>query len=169
MRGGWFLETVRPEAVRSGSMARKAVGKLLIAAVLAGLALLGPGVADAGVAVKTGLYKGKTTQQAVTDSFRKIQFKVKKGKVTLTTEPSVAREFCVSSPVFTLGGATATKKLGRNRTFTFTHTFLGNKFDKIYGRFVSPTEVQGFAVYHFAAQDLCSGGKARVNFTAKHK
>ena len=42
-------------------MARKAVGKLLIAVVLAGLGLLGPGVADAGVAVKTGLYQGQTT------------------------------------------------------------------------------------------------------------
>jgi hypothetical protein len=38
-------------------MARKAVGKLLIAAVLAGLVLLGPGAAAAGVAVKTGRYK----------------------------------------------------------------------------------------------------------------
>ena len=54
-------------------MGRKAVGKLLIAAVLAGLVVMGPGVADAGVAVKTGLYKGKTTQQAVTDSFRTIE------------------------------------------------------------------------------------------------
>ena len=150
-------------------MGRKAVGKLLIAAVLAGLVVMGPGVADAGVAVKTGLYKGKTTQQAVTDSFRKIQFKVKKGKVILTTEPSVARDDCVSTPVFTLGGATASKKLGRGRSFTFTHTFFGNKFDKIHGRFVSPTEVQGFAIYHFFAQDLCSAGRAKVNFTARHK
>src|SRR5919198_5881732 len=99
-------------------MARKAVGKLLIATVLAGLALLGAGVADAGVAVKTGLYKGKTTQQAVTDSFRKIQFKVKKGKVTLTQEPSVAREDCVSTSVFTQDG-NPKHKIGRNRTFTF--------------------------------------------------
>ena len=44
-------------------MARKAVGKLLMAAVLAGLVLVGPGVADAGVAVKTGIYKGKTTSR----------------------------------------------------------------------------------------------------------
>jgi hypothetical protein len=149
-------------------MARKAVGKLLIAAVLAGLVLLGPGVADAGVPVKTGLYKGKTTQQAVTDSFRKIQFKVKKGKVTLTLEPSVAREDCVSTSVFTQDG-NPSHKLGRNRTFTFTRTFLGNKVDKIHGKFVSSNEVEGFAIYHFSAQDLCSGGKARVNFTAKHK
>jgi hypothetical protein len=149
-------------------MARKAVGKLLIVAVLAGLALLGPGVADAGIAVKTGLYKGKTTQQAVADSFRKIQFKVKKGKVTLTLEPSVARESCVSTSVFTQDG-NPRHKLGRNGTFTFTHTFFGNKVDKIHGRFVAPNEVEGFAIYHFFPQDLCSGGKARVNFTAKHK
>jgi hypothetical protein len=149
-------------------MARKVVGKLLISAVLAGLGLLGPGVADAGIAVKTGLYKGKTTQEAVSSSFRKIQFKVKKGKVTLTLEPSVAREACVSTPVFTMDG-NPSHKLGRNRTFTFTHTFLGNKFDRIHGRFVSSNEVEGFAIYHFFAQDLCSGGKARVNFTAKHK
>jgi hypothetical protein len=147
----------------------QAVGKLLVVGVLAGLVLLGPGVADAGVAVKTGLYKGKTTQQAVTDSFRNVKFKVKKGKVILTTEPSVARGDCVSTPVFTLGGATASKKLGRSRSFTFTHTFFGNKMDKIHGRFVSSNEVQGYAIYHFFAQDLCSGGKARVNFTARHK
>jgi hypothetical protein len=34
---------------------------------------------------------------------------------------------------------------------------------------VSSNEVQGYAIYHFFAQDLCSGGKARVNFTARHK
>jgi hypothetical protein len=149
-------------------MARKAVGKLLVAAVLAGLALLGPGVADAGIAVKTGLYKGKTTQLAVAESFRKIQFKVKKGRVTLTAEPSVAREDCVSTSVFTQDGQPS-HKLGRNRTFTFTHTFFGNKIDKIHGRFVAPDEVQGYAIYHFFAQDLCSAGRAKVNFTAKHK
>jgi hypothetical protein len=150
-------------------MARKAVGKLLIAAVLAGLVALGAGVADAGVAVKSGKYKGSTTQQAVAQTFRKIQFTVKKRKVILTTEPSVARESCVSAPVFTLGGTTATKKLGGNGTFTFTHTFFGNKIDRIHGRFVSSDEVEGFAIYHFSAQDLCSAGKARVNFTARHK
>jgi hypothetical protein len=150
-------------------MARKAVGKLLIAAVLAGLVVLGPGVADAGIAVKTGKYKGSTTQQAVSDSFRKLQFTVKKGKVTLRVEPTVARESCVSTPVFTIDGATPTHKLGRNGTFTFTRTFLGTKIDKIHGRFVAPDEVEGYALYNFSAQDLCSAGKAKVNFTAKHK
>jgi hypothetical protein len=150
-------------------MARKAVGKLLIAAVLAGLVVLGPGVADAGVPIKTGKYKGKTTQEAVNSSFRAIHFTVKKGKVTLTTEPSVGFQSCVSTPVFTLGGTTVSKKLGRNRAFTFAQTFFGNKIDKIHGRFTSSNEVQGFAIYHFSAQDLCGTGKSRVNFTAKHK
>jgi hypothetical protein len=149
-------------------MARKAVGKLLIAAVLAGLVVLGPAAADAGVAVKSGLYKGKTTQRAVTDSFKRIQFKVKKGRVTLTLEPTVARESCVSTPVFTQDGKPRSK-LGRNGTFTFTRTFFGSKINKIHGRFVGPDEVEGFAIYHFFPQDLCSGGRARVNFTAKHK
>ena len=149
-------------------MARQAVGKLVIAAVLAGLVVLGPGVADAGVAVKSGLYKGKTTQQAVTDAFRKIQFKVEKGKVTLTLEPSVARGSCVSTSVFTEDGS-PTHKLGKNGTFTFTHTFLGTKVDKIHGRFVAPNKIEGFALYNFSAQDLCSAGKSKVNFTAQQK
>lgn len=150
-------------------MARKAVGKLLIAAVLSGLVVLGPGVADAGVAVKTGKYKGKTTQEAVNSAFRTIQFTVKKGKVILTTEPSVGFQSCVSTPVFTLGGTTVSKKLGRNRAFTFAQTFFGNKIDKIHGRFTSSNEVEGFAIYHFSDQGLCGTGKSRVNFSAKHK
>ena len=124
--------------------------------------------AGAGTPIKRGTYTGKTTQAAVNDPFRKIEFKVTKGRVTLTTEPSVAREDCVSSPVFTLDG-TPSKKLGRDRTFTITHTFLGNKIDKIHGKFVESNEIEGYAIYHFAAQDLCSAGKSRVNFTAKHK
>jgi hypothetical protein len=151
-------------------MSRKESVRILLPAVaLAALFLGGPGAADAGVTVKSGKYKGSTTQQAVSPTFRKIQFTVKKGKVILTGEPSVAREYCVSAPVFTLGGTTASKKLGGDGAFTFTHTFLGNKIDRIHGRFVSSNEVEGFAIYHFSSQDLCSGGKARVNFTAKHK
>ncbi len=124
--------------------------------------------AGAGTPVKTGQYNGKTTQQAIAPAFRKLSFTVKKGKVTISVEPSVARDNCISSPVFTLDGTSSTK-LGRNRTFTLTHTFFGNKIDKIHGRFVSSNEVQGYALYHFAAQDLCSEGKSKVNFTAKHK
>jgi hypothetical protein len=124
--------------------------------------------AGAGTPVKTGKYNGSTTQAAVTDSFRKIAFTVKKGKVTITQEPSVARDFCVSTPVFTLDGPSS-KKLGRGRAFTLTHTFLGNKIDKIHGKFISSNEVEGYAIYHFQAQDLCSEGKSKVNFTAQHK
>jgi len=125
-------------------------------------------VAGAGTPIKTGKYSGKTTQEAVSTSFRKIGFTVKKGKVTITTEPSVVRESCISNPVFTLDG-TSSKKLGRDRTFTLTHTFLGNKIDKIHGKFVSSNEIEGYAIYHFSAQDLCSAGKSKVNFSAKHK
>jgi hypothetical protein len=143
------------------------------AAALVPLALLvvltqGVVMSGAGTPIKTGKYAGKTTQAAVADTFRKIQFTVKKGKVTITVEPSVARENCISTPVFTQDG-TSSKKLGRDRAFTLTHTFLGNKIDKIHGKFVSSDEIQGYAIYHFSAQDLCSGGKSKVNFTAKHK
>ena len=139
---------------------------LLVVAVAALAA--GVGSAVAGTPIKRGAYTGATTQTVVAGSFRTIEFTVSKGKVTLTTEPTVARELCLSTPVFTLDG-NPTKKLGRNRSFTFTHTFLGDRFDKIHGRFVSPNEVEGYAIYHFPAQDLCSEGKTKVNFTAKHK
>jgi hypothetical protein len=118
---------------------------------------------------KNGNYGGKTDQDAVAAGFRRLQFTLSKGKVTLTTEPTVARGACLSAPVFTLGGATVTKKLSRNRAFSLTSTFLGNKFDKIYGRWVSSTVVEGYAIYHFPAQDLCSEGKTKVNFKAKRQ
>jgi hypothetical protein len=125
-------------------------------------------MAGAGTPVKTGKYSGKTTQEAISTPFRKIEFKVTKGKVTITTEPSVAFGECISTPVFTLDG-TSSKKLGRDRSFTLTHTFFGNKIDKIHGKFVSSNEIEGYALYHFDSQDLCSGGKSKVNFTARHK
>jgi hypothetical protein len=142
----------------------------LTVSALVALVLLAPGAgsAGAGTPLKTGKYSGATTQQAVAASFRKVEFTLKKGRVTLTTEPTVAFGSCLSTPVFTLEG-TASKKLGRNRTFTFTHTFLGNKIDKIHGRFTSSNKVEGYAIYHFSAQDLCGEGKAKVNFTAQHK
>ena len=125
-------------------------------------------MAGAGTPVKTGKYSGKTTQEAISPAFRKIQFTVKKGKVTITTEPSVAFGECISTPVFTLDG-TSSKKLGRDRSFTLTHTFFGNKIDKIHGQFVSSNQIEGYAIYHFFAQDLCSEGKTKVNFTATRK
>jgi hypothetical protein len=138
--------------------------------LLVAIALLAVGAASAGAGtpIKRGAYAGQTAQQAVSAGFRSIQFTVSKGRVTLTTEPTVARGLCLSTPVFTLE-SNPSKKLGKNRTFTFTHTFLGNKFDKIHGRFISPNEVEGYAIYHFPAQDLCSEGRSKVNFTAEHK
>ena len=61
------------------------------------------------------------------------------------------------------------KKLGRNRTFTFTQTFLGNKIDKIHGRFVSSNEVEGFAIYHFSGQDLCRPASRGSTSPREHK
>lgn len=142
--------------------------RLLALALLAALIVIAPGSAGAGTAIKRGTYSGKTDQDAVATGFRRIQFTVSKGKVTLTTEPIVARGLCLSTDVFTQEG-TSSKKLGRNRTFTLTHTFFGSKIDKIHGRFVSSNEVEGYAIYHFFAQDLCLEGKTKVNFKAKHK
>ena len=142
----------------------------IVVALLGALLLLAAGVATAGAGtpIKTGKYSGKTSQESVSPSFRQLQFTVKKGKVTLTTEPTVARGECLSTPVFTLDG-TSSKKLGKDRSFTLTHTFFGSKIDKIHGKFVSSNKVEGYAIYHVQAQDLCSEGKTKVNFTAKHK
>jgi hypothetical protein len=142
----------------------------LTLSALVALLLLAPGAgsAGAGAPLKTGKYTGTTSQEAVANAYRKLEFTLKKGKVTLTTEPTVAFGSCLSTPVFTLEG-TASKKIARNRTFTFTHTFLGDKIDKIHGRFTSSNEVEGYAIYHFSAQDLCGEGRAKVNFTAQHK
>jgi hypothetical protein len=141
--------------------------KLLSLVAVAVLAI-GASSAGAGTPIKRGAYTGQTIQSTVSAGFRSIQFTVSKGKVTLTTEPTVAFGLCLSTPVFTLDGS-PTKKLAKNRSFTFTHTFLGTKFDKIHGRFISPNEVEGYAIYHFPAQDLCPEGRTKVNFTAKHK
>jgi hypothetical protein len=138
------------------------------APAIVALLLLGPVAADAGVAHKNGRYSGKTAQTAVNAPFNQIQFTVKKRRITLTTEPTVARQLCTSGPVFTLDG-TPSKKISKRGTFTFSKTFMGNKFDKISGRFVSSKEIQGFAIYHFPQADLCSAGKAKVAFTASHK
>jgi hypothetical protein len=150
----------RPKRIRRSAPLVALVTMLILAA--------GVGSAGAGSAIKTGAYTGKTTQESVTPSFRQLKFTVKKGKVTLSVEPTVAHGDCLSTPVFTLDG-TSSKKLARDRSFTLTHTFFGNKIDKIHGKFVSPNEVEGYAIYHFQSQDLCSGGKSKVNFTAKHK
>jgi len=136
-----------------------------VALVAAVTFCLGPAAADAGVPHKKGAYTGSTAQTAVNAPFRQIKFTVKKGKITLNTEPTVARGLCFSTPVFTLDGSVS-KKVGKKGTFTFSKTFLGNKFDRITGQFVSPTEIDGFAIYHFQSQDLCSEGKTKVRYTA---
>jgi hypothetical protein len=136
--------------------------------VLAAMLSLGPAAAEAGVSYKTGQYNGKTTQSTVNSPFNQIRFAVKKGRITLTTEPTVARGLCVSFPVFTIDGNPSHKISGRG-TFNFTKTYMGNKFDKITGRFVSTTEIEGFAIYHFPQQDLCSEGKTKVRYTATRK
>jgi hypothetical protein len=145
---------------------RRALVGALLPAVLVVLAA-GSASAGAGVTVKTGKYSGKTAQESVNSPFNKIEFTVKKGKVTLTTEPSVAFGLCISTPVFTLDGPATVRRKGGS--FTFSQTFFGTKIDKIHGKFVSSNEVEGYAIYHFNAQDLCSAGKTKVNFTAKHK
>jgi hypothetical protein len=137
------------------------------AGLLAILALLAAGPASAGAGVKGGQYTGKTAQQAVNAPFNQIQFTVQKGKVTLTTEPSVAFGLCVSTPVFTIDGPVSTKRKGRS--FTFSQTFFGTQIDKIHGSWLSSNEVQGYAIYHFFSQDLCPAGKSKVTFTATHK
>lgn len=147
---------------------RRALVSALLALGVLILLAAGAGPAGAGTPIKTGKYSGSTTQEAVSPGFRLVQFTVKKGKVTLTTEPTVAWGLCLSTPVFTVDG-TSSKKLGKGRTFTLTHTFLGNKIDKIHGKFVSSNEVNGYAIYHFNAQDLCPAGKIKVSFTASHK
>jgi hypothetical protein len=149
-------------------ISRIALSRVIVASVLL-VALVSVGVgsgAAATLAVKGGKYSGKTTQQTVSPAYRKLEFKVKKGKVTLTTEPTVARGACLSTPVFTLGGESPRVKLNARGAFSFTRTFIGSKFDRIKGHFVSPKEVEGIAIYHFFAQDLCSAGKTKVNWSA---
>jgi len=155
-------EATKPRA--PGRPLRLAAAVSLLVAV----ALLAVGAAGAGVPHKNGKYSGKTSHTSVNSPFNQIQFKVKKGRITLTTEPTVARGLCVSAPVFTLDG-TPSKKISRKGSFSFKKTFFGNKFDQINGRFVSSTEIQGTAIYHFQSQDLCSQGKTKVAFTARHK
>ena len=80
--------------------------------VLAALIVLAPGTAGAGTAIKRGTYSGKTDQDAVATGFRRLQFTVSKGKVTLTTEPIVARGLCLSTDVFTQDGTPRARSSG---------------------------------------------------------
>lgn len=114
---------------------------------------------------RSGTYKGKTVQESVSDEARHMELRVKKGKVTLLTEPVIRFGFCLSLPVFTLGGETPVKPLSRRGAFSFTSTFLGTKIDKIEGQFTTEKKIQGTAVYNFASADLCEEGVAKVKFT----
>ena len=129
------------------------------------------GVAGGATEIRSGQYSGKTEQETVADSARKIEFTVKKRKVTLTTEPIVARDLCLSPPVFTLNGETPKKPLSGRAAFSFTHTFVGSKIDKIRGQFVRPTKIEGVAVYNFpdSPSDLCTAGQEKVEFTANRE
>jgi len=114
---------------------------------------------------KSGTYRGKTLQESVADDARRLELRVKKGKVTLLTEPVVRHGSCLSLPVFTLGDVTPVKPLSGRGAFSFTSTFLGTKIDKIEGQFTTEKKIQGTAVYNFAAADLCEEGVAKVKFT----
>ena len=144
----------------SFSRARALIAALALAVAL-GAAL--PGVSAA--AFKGGKYSGSTDQQTVSSGFKKIEFTIKKGKVTLTTEPVVNRGLCFSGPTFTLDG-NPTKPLSKRGAFTFTKTFFGDKIDRIKGKFTSPNTIEGVAVYNFFATDLCTEGSQKVKFSA---
>ncbi|MDP9228475.1 MAG: hypothetical protein M3M99_05410 [Actinomycetota bacterium] len=139
-------------------------------AVIALASVVGESGGAAPIAPKKGEYRGKTAQQAVASSARQIAFKLKGKKISLTAEPLVARNFCVSPPVFLLDVASVSTKFKGNR-FKFTSTFIGSKMDKISGRFVSSTKIEGEVLYHFpeSASGLCGAGTTRISFSAKRK
>jgi len=147
---------------------------LPIAGLLAALALLliPAGAGAAPIEPKKGTYRGKTKQERVADSARRIELKLnaKKTRITLTAEPAVARNFCISPPVFLLDQPSVTTKLKRGR-FGFSRTFVGSKINRIRGTFVTPEKIEGEAIYHFEDSDagLCSAGRTKIRFTATKK
>jgi len=114
-----------------------------------------------------GRYTGFTQQQAVVKSERKLEFKVKGRRIILTKEPLVAFGACVTPPTFLPepGDRRRTKISGRG-TFSFTHTFLGSRIDRISGRFVSDSVIEGEVLYHFHPSATCGGGKTKTTFKA---
>ncbi len=158
-------------------------GVVSTAATLASALALGPFLPAAGAAPEAtggqgevqpqkGTYRGKTQQQSVESSVRVIELKVnrKRTRIELTVEPAVARDFCIAPPVFVLDGAPVSTRLKRGR-FGFARTFVGSRIDRIRGRFVAPGEIEGEAIYHFAASDagLCGAGSTKVRFSAKRR
>jgi hypothetical protein len=117
---------------------------------------------------KDGKYKGATQQETVVKSERSIEFKVKGRRITLTKEPAVALGSCVTPPTFLPEpGDTVHSKISGRGTFSFTHTFLGSRIDKIEGRFVSDSRIEGEALYYFHSSATCDGGKTTTTFKAK--
>jgi hypothetical protein len=149
---------------------RMAPGTLL--ALVGCLAVVALGATSAGAATfKKGTYKGHTKQDRVLKSARAINLKVKGSKISLTAEPAVARNWCISAPVFLLDTDKVTTKLKKGGGFSFSRIFIGTKFDQIKGRLNEEGEIEGTALYHFRDSDsgLCADGKTKVRFKAKLK
>jgi hypothetical protein len=129
-------------------------------------------VGPAKIEPRKGTYRGKTAQRSVESSVRVIELKVnrRRTRIELTVEPTVARDFCIAPPVFVLDGEPATTRLRRGR-FGFSRTFGGSRIDRIEGRFVASDEIEGEAIYHFAASDggLCAAGSTKIRFSAKRR
>ncbi|MGH2956198.1 MAG: hypothetical protein ACRDL6_04300 [Solirubrobacterales bacterium] len=157
----------------AGTKQRRARARWALPLAAAGLALLlawGPALAAAQkkgskLEFKSGTFRGKTVQESVNVDHRRLEFRIKKGKVTLLTEPVIRRGFCLSPPVFTLEDEEPVKPLSKGGAFSFTRTFLGTKIDKITGRYVGARKIRGLAVYNFAAAEECAAGVAKVKFT----
>jgi hypothetical protein len=135
---------------------------------------LGAGLAPAGAAKvqpKKGTYSGNTKQSNVLKSARAIAFKVKGKKITLTTEPVVAKGLCVSPPVFLIDpGQTVSTKIKGGR-FSFSATHVGSKINRIKGTFTSTETIEGEITYYFddSATDLCQAGKKKTTFEIKRR
>jgi hypothetical protein len=69
-----------------------------------------------------------------------------------------------------LDGVPVSTKLRRGR-FGFSRTFVGSRIDRITGRFVASSEIEGEALYNFAGSDagLCAAGATKVRFSAKRR
>jgi hypothetical protein len=120
------------------------------------------------VVPRDGKYSGVTQQQSVVKAERKLEFRVKGRRIILTREPLVARGSCVTPPTFLPEpGDTARSKISGRGTFSFAHTFVGSKIDRIKGRFTSESRIEGEVVYHFHPSATCSGGKTKTTFKAK--
>jgi hypothetical protein len=138
--------------------------------VLAGPSFGETPVRDAAVQPRKGTYKGKTSQASVEAPFRQIAFKVKGKRITLTVEPVIRHDFCLSPPVFVEeGGPAVTKKISANGSFSFDRTFEGSRINRIRGTFVDDRTIEGTARYFFpdSASGQCAAGKETPRFTAR--